>query len=180
MALAIFHARRAFHKSRNSPLSDNLPVRGNGYDVQRNILTAVFDGGFDCIAEAAAAGYSHPCDGDGADIVVLENFSQLLRIVHSIQLGAADHSHLILHEIVVEIAVGISSAIRSDQQICAIEIGGTQRQQLDLHREVGQFTGDIHIRRRSGMGTLWQAEPGQAQGSGASFAFFAASTAASL
>ena len=62
--------------------------------MQRNVLTAVFDGGFDCIAEAAAAGYSHPCDGDGPDIVVLKNPRQLLGVIHRIQLGAADHGHL--------------------------------------------------------------------------------------
>ena len=62
--------------------------------MQRNVLTAVFDGGFDCIAEAAAAGYSHPCDGDGADIVVLKNLRQLLGVIHRIQLGAADHGPL--------------------------------------------------------------------------------------
>ena len=62
--------------------------------MQRNVLTAVFDGGFDCIAEAAAAGYSHPCDGDGPDIVVLKNLRQLLGVIHRIQLGAADHGHL--------------------------------------------------------------------------------------
>ena len=62
--------------------------------MQRNVLTAVFDGGFDCIAEAAAAGYSHPCDGNGPDIVVLKNLRQLLGVIHRIQLGAADHGHL--------------------------------------------------------------------------------------
>ena len=62
--------------------------------MQRNVLTAVFDGGFDCIAEAAAAGYSHPCDGDGPDIVVLKNLRQLLGVIHRIQLGAADHGPL--------------------------------------------------------------------------------------
>ena len=62
--------------------------------MQRNVLTAVFDGGFDCIAEAAAAGYSHPCDGDGPDIVVLKNLRQLLGVIRRIQLGAADHGHL--------------------------------------------------------------------------------------
>ena len=62
--------------------------------MQRNVLTAVFDGGFDCIAEAAAAGCSHPCDGDGPDIVVLKNLRQLLGVIHRIQLGAADHGHL--------------------------------------------------------------------------------------
>ena len=95
---------------------------------------------------------------------MLKNLRQLLGVIHRIQLGAADHSHLILHEIVMEITVGVGGAVGSDQQICAIEIGGTQRHQLDLHREVGQFTGDIHIRRRSGMGNALAGRTGATAG----------------
>ena len=73
--------------------------------MQRDILTAVFNSSFDRIAEATAAGYGHPSHGDRADIVVLKNLCQLLGVVHRIQLGTANHGHLILHEIVMEIAV---------------------------------------------------------------------------
>ena len=132
------------------------------------------------MAQAAAAGNGHPGDGNGADVVVPENLGQLFSVIHRIQLGAADQRHLILHEIVVKIAVGIGSAIRSDQQICAIEIEGIGRQQLDLHWEVGQFTGTYTSPAGAECWIVWQAVPGQPQDSGASLAFFAASTAASL
>ena len=62
--------------------------------MQRNVLTAVFNSSFDRIAESSAAGYSHPCDGDRPDIVVLKNLRQILGVIHRIQLGAADHGHL--------------------------------------------------------------------------------------
>ena len=92
--------------------------------MQRDAFAAVFDGSFDCVTEATAAGHGHPCDGDGPDIVVLKNLRQLLGVIHRIQLGTADHGHAILHKIVMEIAVGISGAVGSDQQVCSIKIGG--------------------------------------------------------
>ena len=74
----------------NAPLSDDLPVRGNGYDVQRNALTAVFGCCFHCSAQAAATGYGHPGDGDGADIVVLKNLRQLFRCQKSTKKPLSD------------------------------------------------------------------------------------------
>ena len=69
--------------------------------------------------------------------IIVDIINRLGRIIHHIQLGAADHGYLILHKIMMEIAIGISGTVGSDQQISAVKIGSIGRQELDLHREVG-------------------------------------------
>ena len=123
----------------------DLSIKSDGYDIKRNVLSAVFDRGFHCVAQDAAAGHDHPGNSNGVDIVMQKDLRQLLRIIHLIQLGTADHSYFAPHEIMVEIPVGIGGTVGSDQQVRTVKVRRVGRQQLDLHRECGQFTGNIDI-----------------------------------
>jgi len=119
-----------------SGLSYNFAVSADGDDVQRNILAAVLYCAFNGIAQTAAAGDSHSCDGYAFYIIEFEYLHQLLGIVHTVQLGAADEGHTVFHEIIVEAAISISGAIRCNKQVCAVIERRNRRQQLYLHREV--------------------------------------------
>lgn len=99
-------------------------VGTDGYDVQRNILAAVLDGGFDSVAQTTTARYAHAGNGDGTDPVMLKNERQLFGIINAVQLGTADHGHTLPHKIMVEIAIGKGGAIGSDQQVSTLKAGG--------------------------------------------------------
>ena len=58
----------------------------------------------------------------------------------------------------MEIAVGVGGAVRGDEQVGALEVGGVHRGQFDLHRPLAQLGGN------GGRGGLGSFLPGQLPG----------------
>lgn len=93
----------------------DLSVDGNGDHLPGEEFAAVPEGGLYRRFQAAAAGDLHADHGDALDLVVLDDLEELFRIVHGIQLGAADQGDLAGHQLLVEPGVGKGGAVGGDQ-----------------------------------------------------------------
>ena len=82
--------------------------------------------------QPAAAGHFHPHDSNALDIVVPDDRGQFIRIVHIIQLGAANDCDLAFHELLVHIGIGVRRAVCRDQQLRTVKERSLCRYQLDL------------------------------------------------
>ena len=96
-------------------LIQNFTIDGDGDHLPRNELSAGLKRLFRRHLQAAAAGHLHAEDGHALDVVIANNLGQLFAVIHSIQLRAADESHLAAHKLLMEIGVGIGRAVRCDQ-----------------------------------------------------------------
>ena len=72
------------------------------------------------MVEATTAGDLHPGNGDRADLVAGDDLGQLLTVVDVVQLGAADEGHPILHEGLVEGAMGEGGAVSCDEEVTVV------------------------------------------------------------
>ena len=126
-------------------------VNGNHLNPYRNLLAALFYRLFYHGCQAAAAGYLHTGNGNRTDVIVLQDRRQLDAVIHIVQLGTANYSHMVTDKFRMEIAIGIGSAICGNQQVTALEIRCVGCHQLELHRPHGQLAGNLACGRfRSG------------------------------
>ena len=124
-----------------------------GHNLPRDHLAAGLEGVFGRKFEAATAGDFHADDDDAADIVVAEDFSQLVGIVDRVKFRAANHGDPAFDEFLVEVGAGEGGTIGSDQEFGTLVERGFDRQELDLDRPLAQFgVRRIRIRRCSGDG----------------------------
>ena len=111
-------------------------VNGYGHYLPGDELSALLEGFLGGKFQTAAARDLHPDDGNALDVITGDDGLQLHGIVHAIQLGAADEGDLVPDKILMEISVGVSGAIGSDEQIGTVKIGCIDGGQFDLYRPV--------------------------------------------
>ena len=80
-----------------------------------------------------------------------ENGGELFGVVVGIQLGTADEGDMSLHEVPVEISIGVGGAIGGDEQMRAGKAGRPGGDQADLAGPLGQLRGDSAIPSGSGL-----------------------------
>ena len=88
--------------------------------------------------QPAAAGDLHPHDGHALDVVAADDLRQLLGVIHAVQLRAAHQRDMPLDEPLMEGGVGVGRAVGSNEQLGPVKIRRPHRDQLDLHRPLGQ------------------------------------------
>lgn len=69
------------------------------------------------VLQPAAAGDLHAQQGDALDGIGRENGGEPFGVVVGIQLGTADEGDAPLHEVPVEIGIGVGGAIGGDEQM---------------------------------------------------------------
>ena len=94
---------------------ENFPVRGNRNHLPRNELSAFLQRVFRRIFQPATARHFHAHDGYAFNIGPADDFSQLIRIIHSVQFRAADQRDMSLDKILVKRRIGIRRAIGGNQ-----------------------------------------------------------------
>ena len=113
MSFFILHIASAY-KGMTSVVQ-NLPIGGNRHHLPGNHLAAVLQGSYHGVFDAAAAGHLNAYHSNGPAIVFLYDSCQFLAVIHTIQFGATNQGHLILHELRnelrMEISIGVSGAI---------------------------------------------------------------------
>ena len=62
----------------------------------------------------------HVVDG-GLDGILADYLSQLLQVVHGVELGASGNRHLAAHEVAVEGGVCVGRAVGGDEQLRSLE-----------------------------------------------------------
>ena len=95
---------------------------------------------FDCMFDPAAAGNFHANYSHAFDVISGNDLQELFCIILFVQLRAPDQCYMAADEIVVEAAVGIGSAVSSDEQSCSVKIRGIHRNQFNLYRPLRQLT----------------------------------------
>ena len=86
------------------------------------------------VFQSAAARHLHADNGYAFDVVLTEDFGQLLAVIHIIQLGTADECYLPPDKILMEVCVRVSGAVCRDQEFRAVEIRCICRNKFDLYR----------------------------------------------
>lgn len=114
-------------------LIEYFSVRGNGYDLPRNKLSAALQCDFCRVFQSAAAGHFHAHDGHAFNIVIANYFGELLGIVHAIQFRAADIRNISFYEAFVECVIGIRRAVGSAEQLSAFKVRRVHGNKLYLH-----------------------------------------------
>ena len=111
----------------------------DGYHLPRNKLSAgsksIFDGGFN----PSAAGNLHPYHRHALNVVPGNDRRQLFRIIHLVQLGAANQRDMPADKLVVEISIGIGSAVCGNEEIRTVKLRCVCRDQFDLHGPLEQL-----------------------------------------
>ena len=126
-------------------------------------LKRVFYSGFN----AAAAWYFHADNGDIFNIVKADDFCQFFGIVRHIQLWTPNQGDASRDEVIVEAAIGKSSAVSCYEQPGILKVRRLYRNQLNLDRPLGQPAfhggdgGCLVIRRGLGIGQGSGNGPGQ-------------------
>lgn len=121
-----------------------MPVDRDGDHLPGKELAAGLEGVLDRLFQTAAAGDFHAHDAHALDVVVPDDGGELFRVVHVVQLGAADEGHVAAHELGMEVGIGVGGAVRCHQQVGAVVVGGLQGHELDLDRPLSQHTGGGH------------------------------------
>ena len=125
---------------RNQPLaSENLMVFLKNSTIGRNCnylpwdsFSAGLQSSFDSMFDASTAWYNHAYDCYASDIVTGKDVGELFGGVDIVQFGTPNESNPVLDKLGMEIAVGISGTISCNKEISPIEIGCSDRNQLDL------------------------------------------------
>ena len=105
----------------------------------------------------------HADDGDVLNIVLADDFGQLLGIVDVIELGTADEGDMAFDEIVVEAGIGIGCAVGGNQELSTVKVRCMGRNELELDRPLAKL-GTHPLKgffrsRRYGMGITAGAAP---------------------
>ena len=74
---------------RNRSVIQQFALDGNGLHLPRQQLAAVLQRSADGVFQSAAARHLHANNGYAFDVVLTEDFGQLLAVIHIIQLGTA-------------------------------------------------------------------------------------------
>ena len=90
-------------------------IQRDGNDLPRNKLPTLPQCGFRRIFQPAAAGDFHAHDGHALNVVIADDLGELLGIVHTIQLGAANKGDAPLDKLLVEGSVSIGGAVGSNK-----------------------------------------------------------------
>ena len=113
-------------------------IRPHGHNLPRNEFPAGLEGAFRGIFNTAAAWNLHADNGDIPDIIEADDFRQLFRVIHHIQLWASYEGDAAGYEVIVKIAVGKGSTVGSYQKAGILKVGSLDRSQLNLHRPLGE------------------------------------------
>ena len=113
-------------------------IRPHGHNLPRNEFPAGLEGAFRGIFNTAAAWNFHADNGDIPDIIEVDDFRQLFRVIHHIQFWTADECDAAGYKVIVEIAIGKGGTVSSYQKAGILKIGSLDRSQLNLHRPLGQ------------------------------------------
>lgn len=113
-------------------------IRPHGHNLPRNEFPAGLEGAFRGIFNTAAAWNFHADNGDIPDIIETDDFRQLFRVIHHIQLWTADECDAAGYKVIVEIAIGKGGTVSCYQKAGILKIGSLDRSQLNLHRPLGQ------------------------------------------
>ena len=81
-------------------------IRPHGHNLPRNEFPAGLEGAFRGIFNTAAAWNFHADNGDIPDIIETDDFRQLFRVIHHIQLWTADECDAAGYKVIVEITIG--------------------------------------------------------------------------
>ena len=101
---------------RNRSIVQQVALDGNGLHLPRQQLAAVLQRGANGVFQSAAARHLHADNGYAFDVVLTEDFGQLLAVIHIIQLGTADERYLPPDKILMEVCVRVSGAVCRDEQ----------------------------------------------------------------
>ena len=113
-------------------------IGADGDDPQGDRLAASSQSSVGGVLQPAAAGDLHAQQGDALDGIGRENGGELFGVVVGIQLGTADEGDAPLHEVPVEISIGVGGAIGGDQQLGTVKRRCINRCKLDLYRPLLQ------------------------------------------
>ena len=72
------------HRSYDSLLIQNRSVNRDCSHLPRNEFAALLQCFLGCHLESTAARHFHPHDGDGFDVIVLDDLCELLGVIHSV------------------------------------------------------------------------------------------------
>ena len=126
-------------------------IGADGDDPQGDRLAASSQSSVGGVLQPAAAGDLHAQQGDALDGIGRENGGEPFGVVVGIQLGTADEGDAPLHEVPVEISIGVGGAIGGDEQMRAGKAGRPGGDQADLAGPLGQLRGDSAIPSGSGL-----------------------------
>ena len=96
-------------------LLDDTAVGSNNHYIPGDHFAAVLEGLLHRVTNPAATGNLHPEYGYTFDLMALQYLGQLFTVIDRVQLGAADQGDFVAHEFLVNIGVGVGSAVRSHQ-----------------------------------------------------------------
>ena len=109
-------------------------IRPHGHNLPRNEFPAGLEGAFRGIFNTAAAWNFHADNGDIPDIIETDDFRQLFRVIHHIQLWTADECDAAGYKVIVEITIGKGGTVSCYQKAGILKIGSLDRSQLNLYR----------------------------------------------
>ena len=89
-----------------------------------------------CSLKASAARYFHAYYGHALYVVIFQYLAQLFRVIHHVQLGAADDGGVTPDEAAVEIPICKGTAVSRHKEIDTVEGSRFYGQKLYLHREI--------------------------------------------
>lgn len=84
---------------------EDAAIHREGDDIPGDELAAVLEGSDGGVFKTSAARHLHPQDSNAPDVVIADDLRQLLAVVHSIQLGAADEGNMAAHELLMDVRV---------------------------------------------------------------------------
>ena len=113
----------------------DFPPNTDFYPVQRNIFSRGLEGILCRLHQTEAAGDLHIGQGDALDGVCPEDLRQFFPVeLNIVELWTTDHHSLPLEKILMQGRVGERDSIGDNQKVRILEIGGIDRDQLQLHR----------------------------------------------
>ena len=122
----------------------NGSVDGNRHDLPGQEFAAVLQCGNCGLFQTTAARYFHAHHRDALDVVLTDDFGEFFAVIRCIQLGTADERDLAPDKVLVEVCIGIGSAVRRNQQVCSIKVRRLYRYKLDLNRPLAELGGCIN------------------------------------
>lgn len=115
-------------------LPHQAAIRPHRHNLPRYELPAGLKGAFCGVFNTVAAWNLHADNGDIPDIIEADDFRQLFRVIHFIQLWTSYHSDTAGYKVIVKISVDKGSTFSSYQKAGFPKVGGLDRSQLNLYR----------------------------------------------
>ena len=117
----------------------DFALQREGDHLPGDVLAACLEGLVCELLEPAAPGHLHTAHLDACNIVVADDFGQLLRVVDAVELRTADEHHAIADEIAMEACIRKRRAVGGDEQVRTVEVRRMRGCELDLHGPVAQL-----------------------------------------